>query len=391
MSDWPFRRRYAIVGIGETELGKLGDVTTMTLHVEAVKRALADAGLAPGDVDGLLANQPLHDAHRSYSTMVAHAAGITPNYVTDLALGGATPVSMVQHAVMAIDAGLCHTVVCVHARNNASMASVKKKDSPVRDGPEEFEEPFGLVGAVASHAAAASRHMYEFGTTHEQLAAVAVAARKHALLNPMATMRKPLSIEDCLASRWVIRPLHLTDCCLVSDGGGAFVVTTEERAKNLRKPPVYVLGMGSHSPHPDLMRAPTLTTLGGKKSSERAYKMAGLGPKDMNFAQIYDCFTITTLITLEDYGFCPKGEGGPWIAGGSIEIGGELPVNTHGGLLSQAHVEGMLHVTEAVKQLRGSEVEPARQVPNAEVGVVSGHGGGGLSTHATLILGNRPN
>ncbi len=163
-------------------------------------------------------------------------------------------------------------------------------------------------------------------------------------------------------------------------------MTSAERARDFPKPPVVILGMGQHHPHFSIMDAPSLTTLGGKKSSEAAYRMAGLSPKDMNFAQIYDCFTITTLITLEDYGFCAKGEGKDFVKDGRIEIGGQLPVNTHGGLLSQAHLEGMLHVTEAVKQLRGCEVEPERQVANAKVGIVSGHGGN-LCMHSTLIVG----
>lgn len=381
------RGRCAIVGIGETETGKRPGVSTLSLHLEAIKLALEDAGLRNTDVDGLLTNQPMHDPMRCYGVVVACAAGITPTYTTDLALGGATPVAMAEHAVMAIEAGLCHTVVCVHARNQATRHTLPRRGE-IRDGWEDFEEPYGHLSAVANHAFAASRHMHEYGTTSEQLGAIAVAARKHANLNPRATMYgRPMSLEDHQNSRWVVRPLRLLDCCLNSDGGGAFIVTSAERARALKKPPVYILGMGTHNPHSNLLEAPTLTTLGGQISSQKAYRMAGLGPKDMDFAELYDCFTITTLITLEDYGFCPKGEGGRWVQGGRIELGGELPVNTHGGLLSQAHIEGMLHITEAVKQLRGGEVEPERQVKDARVGIVSGHGGN-LATHATLILGN---
>jgi acetyl-CoA acetyltransferase len=236
------------------------------------------------------------------------------------------------------------------------------------------------------HALAAARHMHEFGTTSRQLGAIAVATRKHANMNPAATMySKPLTLEDHQKARWIVEPLRLPDCSLMTDGGAAFIVTSAERAMDLKQKPVYIMGMGMNHPHCSVMDAKTLTTLGGKVSSEIAYKMAGVGPKDMDFAQIYDCFTITTLITLEDYGFCPKGEGGRWVEGGRIEVGGELPVNTHGGLLSHAHLEGITHVTEAVKQLRGGNVEPARQVKDAKVGIVSGHGGY-LSTHATLIL-----
>lgn len=377
--------KYAIVGVGETPVGKLPGRSTNSLHVEAVKNALADAGLQNHEVDGLLTNQPMHDPMRCYGVVVAQAAGIKVNYTTDLAMGGATPVGMAHHAAMAIEAGLADTIVCVHARNQATKSTLPQRVE-IRDGSEDYEEPYGLIGAVAMHAFAASRHMHEYGTTSEQLGAVAIAARKHACLNANAQMRKPLTLEDHQKSRWIVEPLHLMDCSLMSDGGGAFVVTSAERARHMKNRPVYILGMGARHPHSNLAEAPSVTTLGGKDSAARAFAQAGLKPKDMDFAEIYDCFTITTLITLEDYGFCPKGEGGAWVQGGRIELGGELPVNTHGGLLSQAHIEGMLHVTEAIKQLQGGKVEPERQVPNARFGVVSGHGGS-LSTHASLVLG----
>jgi len=216
------------------------------------------------------------------------------------------------------------------------------------------------------------------------MAAVAVAMRRHASLNDSATMRMPITIADVLASRWIVKPFHLLDCCLVSDGGGAIVVTSSARARDLPRPPVYISGFGEgHTLGP--LESPMLTTLGGRQASQSAYEMAGVGPKDIDFAELYDCFTAIAIVTLEDYGFCAKGEGGPWVENGRIEIGGELPVNTHGGLLSHGHVEGMLHITEAVKQLRGNSVEPARQVANANRGIVSGHGAN-LSAHATLIL-----
>jgi acetyl-CoA acetyltransferase len=227
-----------------------------------------------------------------------------------------------------------------------------------------------------------------YGTTSEQLAHIAVAARKHASMNPNAMKRTPMTIEDHQDSRWIVRPLRLLDCSLISDGGGAFIVTSAERAKTMRAQPVYIIGMGQHHPHANLAAAREIATLGGAVSSARAYKLAGLGPADMQFAELYDCFTSNTLITLEDYGFCNKGDGGAFVEDGRIEIGGELPVNTHGGLLSQGHVEGMLHITEAVKQIR-REAEPSRQLPRAEVGIVSGHGGVG-ALHATLILAASP-
>lgn len=378
------RGKCTIVGVGETTVGKRPEATTNSLHLEAIRNCLEDAGIKASEVDGFLTNQPLNDAHRSYAVRLAHMAGIDPSYATDLALGGATPVAMVQNAVMAIAAGMANTVMCVHARKRATP-----DPSPgyaIRTGDEHWEQPWGHFAAVATHAFAAQRHMYEYGTRSEDLAEIAVSTRKHACLNKNATMRKPISVSDHQQSRKIVDPLRLLDCSLESDGGGAVLVTSVERARNFPKPLVAILGMGQHHPHFSLMDAPSLTTLGGKKSSEMAYRMAGLSPKEMDFAEIYDCFTITTLITLEDYGFCAKGEGKEFVKGGRIEIGRELPVNTHGGLLSQAHLEGMFHVTEAVKQLRGGEVEHERQVRDARAGIVSGHGGN-LCMHSTLILG----
>jgi acetyl-CoA acetyltransferase len=377
------KSKCAIVGIGETAVGKLPEMTSMAVQLQAIQLAIKDAGLKPADVDGVLAIQPADDPRRSYAISVAQAAGICPAYATDLALGGATPVSMVAHAVMAIAAGLCSTVVCVLGHKQAT-GRLGPRRGRLRDGLEDFEEPFGVLGAPTIHGAVAARHMHEFGTTHEQFAAVAVAARRHASHNLSATMRDPITIADVLASRWIVKPFHLLDCCLVSDGGGAVVVTSSERGRDLKNRPIYIWGFGEgHTRGP--LESDSLTTLGGKHASAVAYRMAGVSPKDIDFAELYDCFTAITIVTLEDYGFCPKGEGGAWVENGRIEIGGELPVNTHGGLLSHAHIEGMMHITEAVKQLRGGSVEPERQVKDAELGIVSGHGAN-LSAHATLIL-----
>jgi acetyl-CoA acetyltransferase len=307
-------------------------------------------------------------------------------FAADVGLGGAGPTVMAQVAAQAIAAGLCRTVLCAHGGKNATGHLTPSRGHSVRDGREDWEEPYGVARAIPQYAAIAARHMYEFGTTSEQMAAVAVAMRRHASLNPTATMRNPITVQDVMSARWIVKPLHLLDCCLVSDGAAAFVVTSAEQAQDLRKPPAYLLGFGQHHPHFALTDATTLTTLGSKRSSELAYRMAGLGPADMEFAQIYDCFSIIVIITLEDYGFCAKGEGGAFVEGGRIELGGQLPVNTHGGLLSHAHVEGMAHIVEAVRQLRGGEVEPERQLDQPRVGIVSGNGGVG-STHGTLILG----
>ena len=315
--------KYAIVGVGETLVGKRPDATTHSLHLEAIRECLNDAGVGGAAVDGFLTNQPLNDAHRSYAVRLAHMAGITPVYATDLALGGATPIAMVQHAVMAIDAGMCSTVLCVHARKRSTGDTTP--GFPIRRGDEHWERPWGHFAAAAGHALAAQRHMYEFGTRSEDLAEIAVTTRRHASLNSNATMKKPITVEDHQQSRMIVEPLHLLDCSLESDGGGAVLVTSLERAKDFPKPPVVILGMGQHHPHFSLLDAPSLTTLGGRKSSRMAYDMAGLEPRDMDFAELYDCFTITAMITLEDYGFCEKGEGKDFVKDGRIGIGGEIP------------------------------------------------------------------
>lgn len=380
--------KYAIVGIGETPVGKLPGRSTMSLHLQAVRAALEDAGLRNDEVDGLLTNQPIHDPMRSYALQVAQAAGVRRDFLTDLAVGGATPVAMAQLAAAAIEAGLCQTVVCVHARNQASRKQLPQRGSEIRDGYEDFDEPYGFFGAVANHAFLASRHMARYGTTHEDLGAVAISARKNAALTPGATMTKTFTMAEYLESRWIADPLRLLDCSLMSDGGAAFVVTSAERARDLRMRPAYIVGMAQHHPHGSIAQAAELATLGGAVASQRAYAMAGIGAPDVDFVEVYDCFTITTLLTVEDYGLCAKGEGGVFFASGAGDIGGSMPVNTHGGLLSHGHVEGITHVTEAVKQLRGDQ-PASRQVEGARVGLVSGHGGVGCM-HSTLILAAEP-
>ena len=233
------------------------------------------------------------------------------------------------------------------------------------------------------YALACRRHMHEYGTKSEQLGAIAVACRKHAQMTENAQQRKPMTLADYMKSPMYCDPFRLFDICQVTDGGAAVVVTSAERAKSLKHKPIYISGMGNRHPSRSIGWAPSMTETGAKESGEMAYKMAGMTPKDMDFAQIYDCFTYTALVTLEDYGFCKKGEGGSFVEGGRIELGGQLPMNTSGGLLSQGHIDGMNHITEAVRQLRG-DCGP-RQVKDAEVGIVSGNGGT-LSTHTTIIL-----
>lgn len=371
----------AIVGVGETKIGRVPGVTILGFELEAAAKAIQDAGLKKEDIDGLLAQPPNEKPVYGYSSVVAQRLGIKPTFMTDVNTMGASQTTMAILAAMAVDAGLCNHVLCTYGRSSQSREWTPRGEQG-GDAPD-YSTPYGHLGAPANYAMAARRHMHEYGTTSRQFGAIAVAMRKHASLNPNAQMRTPITLEDHQNSRWIVEPFHLMDCCLQSDGGGAFIVTSARRAKQLKQRPVYIMGAGEHNPHSELYNADSLTTVGSKLSSERAYKMAGIGPKDIDVAEIYDCFTYTVLVTLEDYGFCKKGEGGSFVEGGHIELGGELPVNTHGGLLSQGHIEGMLHILEAVRQLRGECGE--RQVPDAEVAIVSGQGGI-FSTHNTLIL-----
>jgi acetyl-CoA acetyltransferase len=312
--------------------------------------------------------------------------------------GGSSYEVHVEHAAAAIAAGVCDVVVSVYA---ATPRSDRKRTAAGGGGgggngrrgglggPNplvEWDLPYGLRTPMGPYALAASRHMYEFGTTAEQLAQIAVSTREWASRNPRARYRDPLTIEEVLASPYQVEPLHLLDCCLVTDGAGAFVMTSAERARSLAKPPVYVLGAATATDHMVISQMPDLTTTPGVVSGARAFAMAGLGPGDVDVLMGYDSFTITALLHLEDLGFCAKGEGGPYAADGHLGPGGTLPMNTNGGGLSFTHpgMYGMFLLTEATRQLRGEG--EARQVEGAQVAVA--HGSGiFLSVMSTAVLG----
>jgi len=369
--------KYAVVGAGKTRLGKLPGRSSYSLNVEAIKNALDDAGLNVSDVDAVLCKYPTSSFESLYASKIAHLLGIEPNVAATIDQAGASNIGMIQYAMMAIDAGLCNVVVCSYGDNplTGSRAVYQRSRS---EGA-----PYGFFGAPASYAMIARRHMEEYGTTGDQLAAITIACRKHGALNEDSHVKKPVSLDDYRKSPYIVEPLRLLDCCLISDGGAAVVVTSADRARDLRKPPVYISGIGQSHPSSELTHRKNMTTSGAKRSGEMAFNMAGVRPNDMDFAQIYDCFTITALMTLEDYGFCEKGEGGAFVQGGRIELGGELPMNTSGGLLSETGMPGMQLIVEAVRQLRGECRE--RQVPNSRMGVVSNQGGI-MHTHSTLVL-----
>jgi acetyl-CoA acetyltransferase len=381
--DRSLRGAAAIVGVTDdvSPTGEL-DRTGRELEVAMVLGALEDAGLTLADVDGV--------CHPESAVAFAEYLGLHPTFVESTMTGGSSYEVHVEHAAAAIAAGVCEVVVSVYASTPRSDRT-RKRRRPQRGmaGPNpmaEWELPFGLRLPMGPYALAAARHMHEFGTTSEQLASIAVSTREWAALNPRARYRDPITVADVLASPLQVSPLHLLDCCLVTDGAGAFVMTSAARARTLRKPPVYVLGAATCTDHMGITQMPDLTTTPGAISGARAFAMAGLGPDDVDVLMGYDSFTITALLHLEDLGFCAKGEGGPFAAEVGLGPGGSLPMNTNGGGLSFTHpgMYGMFLITEAVRQLRGEA--DARQVEGADVAVAHGSGMF-LSVLSTAVLG----
>jgi acetyl-CoA acetyltransferase len=384
------RDRCAIVGTATSKLGKVPGVSAVGLLEDAMTGALDDAGLTTSDVDGLLVRGP--DEIYTFHQVVGERLGIDASFSTTLTNGGASQVMGVALAAMAIDAGLASTVIVGYGRDNWSRVHASKDNHLRSSGrPQqlygvEFGPELGYYGAIAAHAFGATRHMHDYGTTRDQFGAISVAFREHALRNPDAAMKKPLTMEDYHNGRMIVAPFGLFDCSLQTDAAGAVVVTSTERAKDLRQRPVLIKGFGTHNNISGWFNNDNLTHTGAIESGKTAYAMAGLGPKDVDFAQIYDCFTYMVLVQLEDYGFCEKGEGGEFVASGALKLDGALPTNTSGGQLSEAHVEGMLQIVEGVRQLQG-KYGPDRQVKDAEIGLISGHGGNTVC-ESTLILGS---
>jgi acetyl-CoA acetyltransferase len=354
---------------------------------ESAREALADCGLSLSDVDGLFA------AGMSMGPMgvvsLAESLNLKPRYLDGTNIGGSSFVAHVNHAAAAIHGGLCEVALILYgstAASNAMAIGTGMGAGASRDPVASFVSPYGMT-TVGSYALIAQRHMHLYGTRREQLAEIAVAMRTHASLNPDAKMRKPISVDDVLESRVISEPLHLLDCCIISDGGGAVVVTSLERARDLARPPVVLLGGGEAVCHQEV-GAPDLLTIAAKQSSENALRMAQVSRDDVDLCTIYDSFTITVLMTLENLGFCKPGEGGSFVENGRIALGGALPVNPDGGGLSSNHpgMRGIFLVIEATRQLRG-ECGP-RQVEDAKIALVHGTGGtlGTMHSGATLLL-----
>jgi acetyl-CoA acetyltransferase len=374
--------RTAIVGASEVDTFQTSGRSPVGLMAVAAKRALDDAGLTVADVDGLFTSS-------SYYAMptltLGEYLGVRPRFVDSTGIGGCSFIAHLAHAAAAIEAGLCEVALVAYGSTQRSDRG--KLVSMAEWLP--YEQPYGLIHPVSAFGMIAHRHMAEYGTTSEQLAQVAVSAREWALRTPDAPYREPLTVDDVLASPMIASPLHKLDCCLVTDGGGAVVVTSAERARDLRADPVYLVGAGEAQNHRHVSQMPNLTATAAADSAARAFAMAGIDHGAVDTVHLYDAFTISLLILLEDLGFCAKGEGGAFVGEGRIGPGGSLPVNTNGGGLSYCHpgMLGMFLLVEAVRQLRGQAGD--RQVPGARVSLVHGMGMT-LAAHATAILATEP-
>jgi len=374
------RGSVAVVGVAESDLGRVADhMTPVDLMAQAVTRALADCGLALTDVDGLFATT---SQLRMAPLALAEYLGLQPAYFDGTNIGGSSFMSHVAHAHAAIEAGLCSVAVIAYGSTQRSMS--RSAAAPREVNP--YETPYRPMLPPSAYALAAARHMHEFGTTREQLAEVAVAARQWALLNPKAWEKKPLTVDDVLASRMVSSPLTVRDCCLVTDGGGAMVMVSAAKARDLDVTPVYVLGHGEALGHQSISAMEDLTLTAAARSGPQAFEMSGTSPADIDVTILYDAFTITPILFLEDLGYCPKGEGGAFVSGGRIAPGGALALNTNGGGLSYCHpgMYGLLGMIEAVRQLRGTCGD--RQIENADLALAHGNGGV-LSSQCTVVFG----
>ncbi len=379
-----YNGRIAIVGIAESDSGRVPNMTELQLHAQALQRALEESGLRKSEIDGLFSSS---DTLIEPTVMLSEYVQVFPRYTDTTSIGGASFEAHLNHAVAALRTGKCEVALISYASTELSSRGRTLGTGEWSTAIPEatYEVPYGntLVGAYAM---AARRHMHRYGTTSDQLAEIAVVTRQHAGLNPLAMYRKPITVQDVLDSRMIADPLHLLDCCVVSDGGGAVLVTTEERARDLKQMPIYVLGSSESHTHTHIAQMPDLTVTAAAVTGPRAFAEAGVRPDQIDVAMIYDSFTITVLLLLEDLGFCKKGEGGAFVQDGRIALGGQLPINTDGGGLSANHpgMRGIFLLIEATRQLRG-QCGP-RQVKDAKLAVA--HGSGGLlPSQATAILG----
>jgi len=377
------RSGIAIVGASEsTELGVLPHISQTQLHADAALNALADAGLAPSDIDGFATAGEV-------PTPLCHYLGIEPLWIDGTDVGGCSYIAHIRHAAAAIEAGLCTTVLITHAESGRSGVGRKLTQPFLSNLHEQFEQPFGTIGPASNFTLPILRYMKRYGLTHDELATVAVIQREWAAMNPRATHRDSITVEDVRNSRLIAYPIHLLECCVVTDGGGAIIVTAADRARDFPRTPVYVLGTGEATESALISQMADYTSSRAYcRSGEAAFQAAGITPTDVDHLMAYDAFAHLPIYTLGDLGFVERGEVGQFIADRHTAPGGSLPTNTNGGGLSYMHSGryGMYALQEAVRQLRG--VAPA-QVPDVEISVV--HGVGGMfAAAATAILTNVP-
>ena len=369
------RDKACVTGVGETTYLRGSSQSAFELQIEASLKAIADAGLDPKQIDGVIpigiVSATAEDFIDNFGIPDLRFSAIVPH-------GGASPVMALQCAAAAVAAGVCNHVLIAFGRN-VTGAAATKAGARIHTMPQfhyvtEFEYPIGNAAPAQIYAPMAQRHMALYGTKVSHFGEVAVAHRQHALLNDNAVMKKPMTLEDHANSRMIADPFRLFDCSLESDGGAACIVSSAERASDLKHRRIFISGPAAG--HPDqpgaITQRPDITSLGIAKAAQRAFQMAGVTHADIDVAEIYDCFTYAVIRQLEDLGFCKKGEGGPFVEGGRLRLDGALPTNTHGGLLSQAHVWGLNHIVELVRQLRGNAGRA--QVKDAEVGLVTGYG-----------------
>ena len=371
----------AIVGVAESDLGAVAPgMSPIDLMAQATVRALDDCGLQLKDIDGLFAAT---SQTRMATLKLREYFGLEPRWQDNTQIGGSSFMSHVAHAMAAIEQGACEVALVTYG---STQRTVSRAAASPREF-EPYESPYKPFMPSSAYAMAASRHMHQYGTTREQLAEVAVAARKWALLNPVAWEKEPLTVDQVLKARMVSYPFTVRDCCLVTDGGGAIILTSAARAKTLKKKPAYVLGVGESLSHATISNMADLTVSAAAKSGPQAFAMARLKPSDVNALELYDAFTINTILFLEDLGYCPKGEGGRFVSGGRIAPGGQLPVNTNGGGLSYCHpgMYGLFLLIEAARQVRGECGQ--RQVKDCNVALAHGNGGV-LSSQVTVVLGS---
>ena len=363
------RDKYCIVGVGETEYSRNSDRTTRAMAVEAIRKAILDAGLTPSEIDGMMSYQ---NNDSTPSNWVAPDLGIRLNFYMDVVGGGSSTEALIGLAMGAIEAGMCRTVAIFRSMNGYSEVRIGgtgvRAAAPVR-GQDLAQRPFGMTSAGQNFAFTFMRHMYEYGTTSEQVAHVKVAHSKHASQNPKALLKDRVTVAEVVGSRWIVKPLHLLDCCLETDNATCLVVAPAERARDLRHRPVYILGVAGRvsKPRTDFHWAHgPISRVAGYYAKDIVFRQAGITPDDVQVTGSYDAFTFTTMLQLEDYGFCKKGEGGAYVSSGTIELGGKRPNNTAGGHLCEGYTHGMSMVIENVRQLRGTVDD---YCPNAAEGI----------------------